>query len=719
MLMAAAAESTDLRHLRETTDASHAVIKVRTDVRSAHAVPRTITGKFAEHLGWNIYNGMWAEVLKNPTFAAYSFSTGQSSPDGVATYHWQRDRIHAELRQQGARFGWPDADEHLLVEGWDDGLAAFWGRIGSREAVRVSPDTGPHGGRAQRIEITAGGQGIGQWTWLPDHRTRDFEFEIGVRSPDLRSLDLTLETGGAKSPVAHAEVDGIDDEWKTFHGSLRLRPDVPAGGAYRLSLTGGKPGQWVVQRVLLRPSDHVDGSDPDVIRLLRDSHLPILRWPGGNFVSGYHWEDGIGPTEARPTRPNPAWGGVEPNLFGTDEFMAFCRAAGCEPMICVNAGDGTPTEAARWVEYCNGSTHSPMGALRAANGHPEPYRVRHWEVGNELWGRWQVHWTTRDGNVDRFHEFASAMRAADPEITLYACGAPVFWGEEWNRALIAGGGPMFHWITDHPLIGGDVAQTADPLDVFRDFMAVPEELQRRWTLLWDEMTSGGVQDSRLAITELQVFAHVGARGDASLPARLNGSNLPNQGSITEALYDVLIYHACLRLAPFIDLVTHSAVVNHGGGLRKQRERVYANPCYFAQSAFSAFAGATPVAVEIEAAPWEAPRVLPDLRRATPRVSCLEIDAFAALDASGAVLLSVVQRGTSGPVHTSIEVPGFAAAEEAEVRLLSGDSPSASNTLEAPEAVHPVDLTLPVRQGQLSLDLPPYSVARVRIPRAGG
>src|SRR5206468_5093319 len=111
------------------------------------------------------------------------------------------------------------------------------------------------------------------------------------------------------------------------------------------------------------------------------------RWPGGNFVSTYHWEDGVGPLDSRPTKANFAWGALELNTFGTDEFISFCRAVGCEPMICVNAGSGTPEEAARWIEYCNGPATSPMGKLRAANGHPEPFHVKHWEVGNELWGK--------------------------------------------------------------------------------------------------------------------------------------------------------------------------------------------------------------------------------------------------------------------------------------------------------------------------------------------
>ena len=134
-----------------------------------------------------------------------------------------------------------------------------------------------------------------------------------------------------------------------LRGSLEVEAQAPADAVYRLAITAGSAGQFVIAHVLLRPADHISGADADVVRFWKQSRLPLLRWPGGNFVSSYHWEDGIGPSDARPSKPNYAWGGVETNLFGTDEFMDFCGAVGCEPMICVNAGSGTPDEAARWV----------------------------------------------------------------------------------------------------------------------------------------------------------------------------------------------------------------------------------------------------------------------------------------------------------------------------------------------------------------------------------
>ncbi len=689
-------------------------LEIRTAERAANPIPPFLTGKFAEHLGNNIYNGMDAQILRNPTFAAFPFSSGRMSPDGIALFHHEADRIARLLRERAQRQGFPNSELASVEASYTDGLAALWQRVGPREEVGVSPDTGPFGGRAQRVEVRRSGQGIAQWTWLPLQRVREFEVELFLRSTGPGGFRVGLDSGDAEASLAQLAFPAGDGAWVVHRGRLRLPADASADAAYRLALVADAAGSFVLGRIRLWPADHVNGCDPDVIRLLRESHLPLLRWPGGNFVSGYHWEDGVGPVERRPTRPNYAWGGLEPNLFGTDEFIAFCRAVGCEPMICVNAGDGTPEEAARWIEYCNGPRDSVMGRRRAENGHPEPFNVRHWEVGNELWGRWQYHWTTATGNVDRYRRFAQAMLAEDPTVRLYACGAPVFWGKAWNDTLMAALGPEITSITDHPLIGGDVRLTADPLDVFRDFMAVPHVLENKWGALRDDLARAGVREPRLAVTELQVFAHLGPRGDTNLPVKLTRENLPAQGSITEALYDILVYHAAVRLQPFVEMVTHSATVNHGGGLRKERERVYPNPCHHAQAAFASLAGATPVAITLEAPGEAAPLVLPELRNVTRVAMAKAVDALAAVSPDGDLLVSLVQ-GAMTPVTLQVELRDFEATGPARLHTLSAARPWEGNTLENPDAVAPVATEMALQGARLELVLKPCSVTLIRVP----
>jgi alpha-N-arabinofuranosidase len=326
-----------------------------------------------------------------------------------------------------------------------------------------------------------------------------------------------------------------------------------------------------------------------------------------------------------------------------------------------------------------------------------------------------MHWTTPSGYVDRLKRFSQAMLTADPTIRLYSCGAPAMWGDEWNGTLVRSAASFLGTITDHPLIGGNVPPSTEPLDVFRDFMAVPEALAWKWTALRDSLSAAGIADPRLAVTELQLFAHLGTNKDPAAPVRLRRDNFPNQASMTEAMYDVLIYHAAVRLAPFVEMITHSATVNHGGGLRKERERVWGNPCHDAQAAFAAFADATPVGVEIEAALRSAPLVLPDLRHVTNRVSFSAVDALAALGKDGSLLLSFVHRETEKPIHLTIELAGFKPAAAAELHLLSAPAPWTGNTLDQPTAIQPTHSTLQVQGAKLELELPPYSVGRLKIP----
>jgi alpha-N-arabinofuranosidase len=139
--------------------------------------------------------------------------------------------------------------------------------------------------------------------------------------------------------------------------------------------------------------------------------MPLLRWPGGNFVSGYHWTDGIGPREKRPRKIELAWFSEESNRFGTDEYIEYCRLLGTEPYICVNMGTGTMEEAQAWVEYCNGTGDTYWANLRREYGHEEPYNVKYWGLGNEMYGEWQIGALTAEEYVKKAREFAKVMRS--------------------------------------------------------------------------------------------------------------------------------------------------------------------------------------------------------------------------------------------------------------------------------------------------------------------
>jgi len=186
------------------------------------------------------------------------------------------------------------------------------------------------------------------------------------------------------------------------------------------------------------PEADADGFRKDVIQATRDLGVSIVRWPGGNFVSGYHWEDGIGPIDKRPKRKDLAWGDVEPNTVGTDEWIKFSRAVGAEPYICVNMGTGSLDEARNWVEYCNAKPGLYYSDLRVKNGHPEPYKIKYWGLGNEVDGEWQMGHKNAEDYSKYALEAAKLMKWSDDSIKLIASGSSNYvrdWAE-WNRTVL-------------------------------------------------------------------------------------------------------------------------------------------------------------------------------------------------------------------------------------------------------------------------------------------
>jgi alpha-N-arabinofuranosidase len=253
-------------------------------------------------------------------------------------------------------------------------------------------------------------------------------------SPDtvLASTEVTVPGGG---------------KWTKLPFQLRL----PAGAVksremvdFSVAMTGDR--RISLDMIRLYPADAVEGLfDPEVVKLAKDMNFSMLRW-GGNFMSTYHWEDGIGSLDKRRTQLCRAWGDMEYNELGTDEFMLFCRLVGTQPMICLNLGSGTKEVARQWVEYVNGAPTTPQGARRAANGHRDPYPPTVWELGNELWGDDQMGWQTPTSNAARYLEFYSVLRKqAGPGATLIACGP----GLDEHASLSSRFHPDFHHVEPH------------------------------------------------------------------------------------------------------------------------------------------------------------------------------------------------------------------------------------------------------------------------------
>lgn len=201
------------------------------------------------------------------------------------------------------------------------------------------------------------------------------------------------------------------------------------------------------------PLANADGFRKDYIDAMKELKVTNMRWPGGNFLMGYNWQDGIGPKEQRPKRINMAWGGVDNNHVGTDEWMKLNQAMGSENIVCVNLGLGTIMDAAWWVEYCNYKGGTYYSDLRAKNGHPQPYNVRIWDLGNEVDGLpWELGHKNVEDYIETAREAAKAMKAVDNTIKLVACGSSWYsngdW-DEWNRKVLAGLGDRIDYLSIH------------------------------------------------------------------------------------------------------------------------------------------------------------------------------------------------------------------------------------------------------------------------------
>ena len=211
------------------------------------------------------------------------------------------------------------------------------------------------------------------------------------------------------------------------------------------------------------PADNVLGWRKDTLALLLELDSPVYRWPGGNFVSGYDWKDGIGDRDRRPPRKNPAWKGIEPNDVGLHEFMDLMREIGSEPYVAVNTGAGGPEAAAALVEYANGAATTPMGGKRAENGSSRPFGVKLWAVGNEMYGDWQIGHMPLEKYVEKHRKVVDAMRAVDPKIEPVAVGAV----GDWSRTMLGSAASHMAYISEHlywqdrPDVPAHVAQAVD------------------------------------------------------------------------------------------------------------------------------------------------------------------------------------------------------------------------------------------------------------------
>jgi alpha-L-arabinofuranosidase len=238
----------------------------------------------------------------------------------------------------------------------------------------------------------------------------------------------------------------VSGDWRQY--SFTLRPGR-ADPLARFAILFPGTGRLWVDQVSLEPGDATDGVRADVLDRIQALRPSFLRWPGGNVAQDYHWIWGVGPRDRRPTWSNLSWKNEpEPGDFGTDEYIALSRRIGAEPTLTVNVeGRGaTAEEASAWVEYCNGPATSRYGGMRAANGHPQPFGVKYWEIGNEIWGDWVRGHSNAETYARNYKRYYDSMRAVDPTIRFIAVGDNDM---EWNRTVLRRVGRYIDYLAIH------------------------------------------------------------------------------------------------------------------------------------------------------------------------------------------------------------------------------------------------------------------------------
>ncbi len=346
-----------------------------------------IYGQFIEHLGRCIYGGIWAEMLEDRKF--YFPITAEYAP-------------YKDLQ-----------DTAFPVVG-----ASPWEIIGSADGVTMVTDAAHVfvGEHAPRLRA---GTGIRQRD-LGVVAGRKYTGYVRARAAGKTAqVEVSLVWGEQPADRASTRMTFTDAGFTRNEFSFSSGATLPSGAMLEIRAVSG---DVFLGPPSLMPADNVHGMRRDTLALLKQLNGTIYRWPGGNFTSGYDWRDGIGDRDRRPPRKNPAWTGVEHNDFGTDEFIAFCREIGTDPMIAVNTGFGDAYSAAQWVEYCNAATSTIGGGWRAKNGHARPYDVKYWCVGNEMFGPWQLGFMQMHHYVLKHNLVAEAMWKVDPSLKLTAVG---------------------------------------------------------------------------------------------------------------------------------------------------------------------------------------------------------------------------------------------------------------------------------------------------------
>ncbi len=437
------------------------------------------------------------------------------------------------------------------------------------------------------------------------------------------------------------------------------------------------------------------GLRTDVLAALQRLRMPVMRYPGGNFVSGYRWRDGVGPLEERPTRMELAWHDLEPNSFGTNEFVDFCRALGSAPYLAVNAGDGDMREARDWLEYCNGSKDTAFVKLRKQHGYEAPHGVKYWGIGNEVDGPWQIGFKTAEEYARAYAEYAKVMKWTDPSVMLLA-SAVSLWQPSWVervQLLMEHAASQIDYMAIHWYVGND-AKRGYRDDDFASYMAISEKMEDMLSA-----TEGIIRamssalklehDIPIAVDEWNVWYRVHNEG-----------KLEEVYNLEDALVVAMHFNAFIRHAHSVKMANIAQIVNVIAPILTRSDGMVLQTIFHPFEIYSRTCGDTALDVH-----WSGDTF------STPEFDALRVlDVSATLDTKARkIAVYLVNRSESASSETTIELGNARFAGPVTSHVVNGPGVKASNTFETPGSVGVREHSLAATGRSLTFMLEPHSV----------
>jgi alpha-N-arabinofuranosidase len=636
---------------------------------SPRIIPPTVFGSFLEPIGHAVYGGLWADVIENGSFEEGLWSLGN-----LDTMLHERPELR-RASQLGLPTPWEplhasDGNRYLPVRGDAANstqsvlIMSLPGKeIGIRERVYLSPQRELHYIGALWIKHVRGGSAV----------------RVSVR-----------RHAHPENTLASTSVTASATEWTQYPFDLTLLPgQLDTLEPADLAITLDDDARAMIDQVTLQPADNIAGMDPDMIGMLQDLHSPLLRF-GGNFTSAYEWKDGIGPVDKRVSKLNFSWGIPEYNTFGTDEFLRLCDLIHAQPQIALNLGTGTPEAAADWVRYVNQHFGDHTGGLL-------------WELGNELWGDFQIGYPSQERVAAVTRATSQAVRAVDPHARLIATGADEDHFNNWNAAQLSNPPGTFQFLSTHFVVNAEV-QLPHPPDDFRTMasLALPIGLSKQMHAMHDQIEASPHKgDVKTAFTEWLM---------------IGGKTAPNYTNMGGALFTGGFLNTILRDADIVPISDMTGNVEFGG-IWKKRGQVYPAPAYWVLRAYATAAPHTLLSVQSDGPTYS---VSHGVNRLPEIANVPYLDLTAAESADGKrLLLFCVNRSLFTAAHVELDLSNLKSASgPMRITTLEGETILAENTEEQPDLVKPVTSTETVRPGKLAHTFPNASVTVLEIPLAG-